>query len=850
LPVRVQVPKKAALVRFVLHPWGKALLIAVLVLNTSGLLAFTYFYVHYAKLIEQKLKAGPFSNTSLLFAAPETIVIGEDMDPTEIISQLRKSGYGETRGNRMGWYNLRPDGIEIYPGPDSYFLQEDGVIKFSKNKVSKIISLQDNTERTQYMLEPELITNLFDHAREKRRLVKFKDIPPLLVNAVLSAEDNRFFQHSGFAPIRVLGSAWVDLKSGRHAQGASTITMQLARQLWLAPDRTWKRKLAEIMITIHLEQKLSKEQIFEDYANQIDLGRRGSFAIRGFGEAAQAYFGKDIHQLSLAEAATLAGLIQSPSARNPVRWPERAKVRRNIILRLMRDHGYVTDRDYAIASAEPMVTARTGSESTDAPYFVDLVNDTLQDKFQDQDFQSNAYRVYTTLDMELQHDATEAVRMGIKEVDDLIRKRTKKGLKVPEPQVAMVVLDSQTGEVKALVGGRDYGESQLNRILAKRQPGSSFKPFVYAAALNSGLNGSGTTLITPASLVVDEPTTFMFDGKEYSPSNFRHEWHGTVTLRQAIAKSMNVPTVKFAEEIGYKNVVDLARRAGLNIELRPTPALALGAYEVTPLEIAGAYTMWPSKGVVSKPWWISGIRDAKGHLTYEGRAERRPVLDPRVDFMMVDLLEEVLRTGTGAAVRGRGFALPAAGKTGTSDRDGWFAGFTSKLVCVVWVGFDDGKDLNLEGAKSALPIWTEFMKRAHQHRQYHNVTGWEPPDGIVSVDIDPATGQLATPTCPSSRGEYFLAGTQPVQLCQLHSNGATQVAGWDPAAPKPPDAVPVPSAPGQYRQVQTIPVNPQQVPPVSAQQQQQQPEQQQQQGAEEQQKKKRGFFGRIKDVFK
>ncbi len=838
MAVRIQVPKKALLVRFVLNPWGRAFLIVFLAINTSLLLVFTYYYIQYARMIEQKLAAGPFANTSMLFAAPQVVMVGDEATPDDVVGQLRRSGYGETRGNRMGWYNVRPDAVEIYPGPDSYFDQEEGVLKFKGKKVSQIISLRDNSERTQYLLEPELISNLFDRNREKRRLVRFADIPKLLVNAVISAEDKRFFQHSGFDPIRIIGAAMVDVKEGRNAQGASTLTMQLARQFWLTADRTWKRKLPEILITMHLEQKLSKEQIFEYYANQIDLGRRGSFAIRGFGEASQAYFGKDIRQLTLAEAATLAGLIQSPSFRNPVRWPERARQRRNIVLRMMRENGYITDQDYALASAEPVKVARAGSESTDAPYFVDLVNDSLLDQFQDHDFQNNSYRVYTSLDINLQRDATEAVRIGMKEVDDLIRKRTKKGQTPPEAQVALVALDPETGEVKALVGGRDYGVSQLNRALAKRQPGSAFKPFVYAAALNTALTG-GPNILTAASTFLDEPTTFTYDdNRTYTPSNFKQEFHGTVTMRQAIAKSMNIPTVKIGQMVGFRNVVDLARRAGLNMDIRPTPAVALGAYEVTPVEIAGAYTMYANRGVAVKPNWIKMIRSSRGTSIFESQPERTAVLDPRVDFLMVDLLQEVMRSGTAAKVRSLGFTLPAAGKTGTSH-DGWFAGFTSKLVCVVWIGFDDNKELGIEGAKSALPVWTEFMKRAHQHREYRNVHGWDAPDGIVSVDIDPASGELATPACPSARGEYFISGSQPIQVCHLHGGGATQVAGWDtvPAAkPQPVSVLPNPDP----RYQASRPVPPVQAPAATP----GQPK------PEEKPKEKRGFFGRIKDIFK
>jgi penicillin-binding protein 1B len=310
-------------------------------------------------------------------------------------------------------------------------------------------------------------------------------------------------------------------------------------------------------------------------------------------------------------------------------------------------------------------------------------------------------------------------------------------------------------------------------------------------------------------------------------------------MRQALAKSLNIPTVKLAEEVGYKTVVDLARRAGLNMEIRPTPAVALGAYEVTPLEIAGAYTMYPNRGIVVKPNWIEVIRSSRGTQIYENQVERKPVLDPRVDYMMIDMMQEVLRSGTGAGVRARGFTLPAAGKTGTSH-DGWFAGFTSKLLCVVWVGFDDNKELNLEGAKSALPIWVEFMKRAHQHREYRNVHGWEAPDGVVSVDVDPASGQLATPSCPSVRSEYFISGTQPVELCRLHSNGGTQVAGWETVPPKETPASIVTDsgrAAPQYPRTATIPVAPR-------------TDTRSTEPAAEKPREKKGFFGRLKDIFK
>jgi len=828
---RARIPRQSYLSRVFLHPLGRIFLALSAIAITVSLSVFLYYYLKYARMIEEKLAGGPFTNTSMVFAAPRLVTVGDETAPEEIQTGLRRSGYSESRATRMGSYTFRGDSLEIYPGPDSFFKQEEVVLKFKEGKLGQIISLRDNTERTQYTLEPELITNLFDRKREKRRLVRFQDIPQVLVQAVISAEDKRFFQHAGFDPLRILRAAYIDLKAGYRAQGASTLSMQVARMFWLTQEKTWQRKSAEVLITMELERKLSKEQIFEFYANEVDLGRRGTFAIRGFAEASFAYFGKDLSQLTLAEAATLGGLIQLPSYRNPYRWPDRATNRRNVILLMMKDNEYISEEQYKAAAAEPLVLSKGGVESTDAPFFIDLVNDELQEKFQDHDFQSRTYRVYTTLDMNLQREAAEAVRTGLKEVDERLRKKHKLyGTAVPEAQVALVALDAHTGEVRALVGGRNYGMSQLNRVLAKRQPGSSFKPFVYAAALNTALSDSASA-ITAVTHVNDEPTTFWFDGKPYEPRNHYREFYGSVTLRQALAKSMNIPAVKIAEMAGYNNVVDLARRSGLNMNIQATPSVALGSYEVTPLEIAGSYTVFSNRGMWVKPSYVRSIRDDRGGAVFEYKPTQRSALDPRVAYLMTSLMEEVVRSGTGAGIRGRGFLLPAAGKTGTSH-DGWFAGFTTKLICVVWVGFDNNKELELDGDKSALPIWTEFMKRAHTYREYSSARGFDAPDGIVTVEVDPLSGQLASPGCPNTRGEVFIAGSQPQDICRLHrgSGGGTQVASWDTPDPDP--------APVRQSTPRRVAQNSASAQPVS------------QKAPAAAEGKPKGFFGKIRDMFK
>lgn len=747
---------------------------------------FTYFYLHYSKIIDAKLRGGPFTSTSKIFASPETIGVGDPATPSDIVSQLRRSGYTESRSNPNGWFSASADTVQVFPGPESFFEQEAGVIKFNAGKIARITSLRDNTDRPQYELEPQLITNLFDRNREKRRIVKYDEIPPVLVHAIISIEDKRFFQHVGFDPIGIIRATWVDVKDRRNAQGASTLSQQLARGMFLTADKSYRRKLEELMITLELEQKLSKKEIFEFYCNQIDLGRKGSFDIRGFGEAAQAYFGKSIRNLNVAEAATLAGMIQGPSRLNPYRHPDRVRDRRNVVLSLMRQNGYIDDREYAMAAESPIKVVGNGVESSDAPYFVDLLNDELQNQFQDYDFQSQTYRIYSSLDMQLQRAANDAVRIGMASVDEQLRKQKRfKGVSFPDPQVALIALDPHTGEIRALVGGRNYGTSQLDHVMAKRQPGSIFKPWVYAAAMNTAING-GQHTITPATTVVDEPTTFWFDGKPYEPSNFEHQFYGVTTLRHALARSMNIATIKVAEMVGYGAVVNLAKKAGINEDVHATPAVALGAYEATPLEMAGSYTVFANKGVRVAPTFISEIKDKNGKVLFDSKPETKPVLDPRVNYLMVSMLQEVMRSGTAAGVRSRGFTVPAAGKTGTSH-DGWFAGFTSELLCVVWVGFDDNRELNLEGAHSALPIWTEFMKRALLLRAYRDAKPFPSPQGVVTLDIDPESGMPATPMCPQHYSEVFIAGTEPVGSCPLHGGGdGTNVSGWDtPGQPKP-----------------------------------------------------------------
>jgi len=749
-------------------------------------------------MIDARLSGQVFGNTSQVYSAPRRIYEGEPIAEGDLASSLERAGYFDRPvDGARGDFNSSHSSLYIHPSPASYFGGANSLrVDFGGGRIARIASLADGARLSSAEIEPELITNLFDTAREKRRVVRMDQLPKVLVDAVLAAEDKRFFEHPGFDPVRIVGAAWADVRHRNVGQGASTLTMQLARSFFFSTERTWKRKLAETLVALELEQRFSKQQLFELYANEIYLGNRGSFAIRGFGEGALAYFGTDVHALSLAESAFLAGIIRSPNRYSSSdSQPERAAEARDRVLAQMVEDGLITAQQQAEAQRAPLRLARGGMETSSAPNFVDMVKDHLLEHLSESDLSSQSYRVYTSLDPRLERAAVEAVAAGIKEVDAQLQRKYERWAKetqrkgsteaVPHAQVALVALDPRTGEVRALVGGRDYGASQLNRALARRQPGSAFKPFVYLAAFDNAVEGIDPEL-TPLSTVVDEPTTFVFEGNEYAPDNFGEKFYGTVTLRDALTHSLNVATVRVAEMVGYQRVVDVVRQAGLDPHIQPTPAMALGAYEMTPLDVAAAYTIFAADGVRAEPMFIRGVKDAAGEWDERAQPRTRQAVDPRAAYIVTNILQDVISHGTGYPVRQRGFTAPAAGKTGTSH-DGWFAGFTSNLICVVWVGFDDNRELGLAGGNSAAPIWAEFMKRAIALPDYAEVHDFAPPDGVSLVAIDPDTLERATPLCPVTRTEAFLAGSEPTQYCERHGGlDAAMAAGAGGAAPVSP----------------------------------------------------------------
>jgi penicillin-binding protein 1B len=749
-------------------------LLLVVVITAIGATVFGYYYHQYRGLVDERLAKGPlFAAVAQVYAAPQEVRPGQQLSASVIAAALRRAGYN---GNtQLGSYELRGNSILIKPGPQSYLAMDGATITTTNGQVQSITA-ENGAALSAYKLEPQLITALSeDKNRTKRRLVTYSQIPPRMVQSVLAIEDRRFFEHSGINYVRTAKCAFEDVLAHRMNCGGSTLTQQLARNFFLSPEKTYSRKIAEIMITFQLEARFNKQQIFEMYANQINLGQRGSFAINGFGEAAQAYFGKDLRQLDLAECALLAGMIQRPNYFTPYRHPDRAMERRNLVLDSMVETRAITPSEAERAKAEPIRLAPPDADASEAPYFVDLVHDQIVQRLGDSDTAHSALRIYTSLDPELQRAAAEAVEVGMRNIDELVRKRytarRKRGFigDITYPQVALVALNPHTGQVLALIGGRNYGVSQLDHALAQRPTGSIFKPFVYAAAYNTSLAGTsldGNGVFTALTRLNDDPQDFGTNGQSYTPGNFvKGEYPGMVTATDALDHSLNIATISLGQMVGFDNVAALARSAGI-ANARGTPSVAIGTYQATPLDMAGAYTVFANNGVHLKPWILASVRNPNGDIVADFAPEAKQVLDPRAAFLTQSLLEDVVTHGTGATVRSMGFTAPAAGKTGT-EHDAWFAGYSSNLLCIIWIGNDDYTDIKLQGADAAAPIWAQFMNRAIRIPQYSDMRPLGPvPDGLEVLRIDRPTNLIADDSCPSDAfTAAFLLGTAPQGTC-------------------------------------------------------------------------------------
>lgn len=649
-----------------------------------------------------------------------------------------------------------------------------------------------------FVWEPDQATKILSHDGqliaelflERRTPVSLESLPPHVGQAFIAIEDRRFYRHNGFDPYGLARGVLNYVR--RQPGGGSTITQQLARNMFREEvgfeRRRWlviRRKLKELKVALELESVYTKDQILEAYINQILYGH-GWWGIES---ASQRYFGKSASELNPAEAAMMAGVINRPAVYSPFRNPERAKQRRNLVLSLMAEQGYLTPAEVARWREEPLpVEPHGGDEGDLAPYFVEWVRGILDDRY-GYDLYRAGLRVYTTLDVDMQRAAVQAMRAGWERIEsqpgfrhpkyaDVIgQERTGPDNETPYIQGLFVAMDPVTGEVRALIGGRDFTDSKFNRaVQARRQPGSVFKPFVYTAAIASGI---------PASHVIFDSPLMMeqVDGTTWSPRNYDGNFNGPINLRDALKRSINIPAVKLGLEVGLETVAQYARRMGIETEIPRYPSMAIGAADVIPLQITSAYTAFATQGVRSRPRPILRIEDTEGRVLWETRPDTARVLDPLVASVMLDMLRHVVDHGTAyGAVRARGgipYTLPAAGKTGTTNdaTDVWFVGFTPDLLATVWFGFDRPKRImnGADGGRYAAPVWADFIRAVYLEGDEERPVPepWEMPEELTRRVVERQTGRLAADWCLDSETyeEIYIPGTEPTETCEVHGPG-------------------------------------------------------------------------------
>jgi penicillin-binding protein 1B len=719
-------------------------------------------WVSYGRIIDRKL-SGERRPVPRIFGRPFELAPGQVLSLAQFIQRLNDVGYAERpKAAAPGEFAVAPPSVTIVTRPSGNVDSRTVRVDFSRGATSTVARLVGigGQPLGRLTLEAPMLAALAPG--ERRRYVPLASIPQRMIDAVLAIEDRRFFEHPGVDPIRSVGAILTNLRGDKpYLEGGSTLTQQIVKNTFLTPEKTLRRKLQEQFMALVLESRFTKPQILELYLNDVVLGQRGPFEIHGVSEAARIFFGKDVRNVTLAEAATIAGVIQSPSRLNPFRNPDRARERRNLVLTEMANAGMVPREEATAAAATPLVVSTRALEN-EAPYFVDYVSQLVEEGSAGLLKSDAAVDVYTTLDLNLQRLAQEAVGDGIAQVDKQLAARKRKGT----AQAALVAVDPHTGDILAMVGGRAYNQSQYNRaVVTRRQPGSVFKPFVYLAAFES-LAETGQPDLTPATTVVDEPTTFKDGDNDYTPANYQNEYDGAITLRRALALSRNIVAIKVADQVGYDKVADLWKRVGVGTPAKPYPSIALGVFEASPAEMAAAYTIFANNGTLRPLQAITRIVE-NGKPKASPTPAPRQIARPDATFLVVNMMRSVIDEGTGAAARGAGFRQDAAGKTGTTNdlRDAWFIGLTPDLLTAVWVGFDNNQPIGLSGSQAALPIWTSFMKRALAGQPSKP---FDVPDGIVFADIDKETGQLATAECPDVVREAFLPGTEPRQFCELH----------------------------------------------------------------------------------
>jgi penicillin-binding protein 1B len=707
-----------------------------------------------------------YSDSTLLFP-------GQGCNRDLFLAKLEALGYRRVnRPPASGEYRLQPGRLEIFLNdlktPSQSRAGFPVQLTLVQNRIGTITDQHSGRVLPLLELEPEKIGLFFGAAREQRKLVAIDHVPRPLIQAVLAAEDSRFYDHHGVDPRGLLRALWANLRAGEIRQGGSTITQQLSKNYFLTPERTLRRKLKELLMALVIDAHYAKDEILEIYLNEIYLGQKGSVSINGIGEAADFYFGKPAAALSLTEAATLAGLIKAPNLYSPYQNPDRCRQRRDRVLKAMAKNGWLSADQLLQALEKPLVTAGFRTYHRKAPYFMDYLSAQLGVLYPPEVLASMGLSIYTTLDSQIQSAAESALLRGLARLEKTLALRDRRAS--ARLQGAVIVMQPKTGHILAMVGGRDYAQSQFNRISqARRQPGSTFKPFVFLAGLER---------FTPASRLSNRPQVVEHDGRRWEPRNFERESVPELSLRQALAHSANRAAVYLAMQTGLEAVVATAERFGFSTRLRPLPAIALGAFEVIPLELARAYCTFPAGGLAPFPLSLKAVVNEAGEVLERRHMKIQRVISPAAAFIMNSLLASVVTEGTAASLAKHGINFPAAGKTGTTDnsRDAWFVGYTPELLALVWVGFDDGASIHASGSSAALPIWADLLKAIPQ-----TVSGawFSAPPGVVQRRVCSQSGQLAQKNCPKPITEYFLENNAPTAPCPLHGRRKSFRSFWD-----------------------------------------------------------------------
>jgi penicillin-binding protein 1B len=745
-----------------------------LALGVAGLIVVLLLaLVTYSSVALSRFARVESRRATYVYAAAQPLIPGLQVRRIDLTGTLARLKYAESRGapSAPGQYRRAGSSWDIFLRGGGGVAPQLVRVEVHDDRITRIS--REGHDIGAASLEPEILASADDRGGEEHRPVRLADVPLVLINAVLAAEDHRFFEHGALDTRGVLRAAWTNLRAGRVMQGGSTITQQLIKNRLLGPRRTLLRKLNEAWLATLVEWRYSKQQILEAYLNEIYLGQRGGLAVRGVGAAARAYFRKEIHQLTPAEAATVAGMVRAPNSYSPIVNPERARARRDVVLARMRELGTLSGADFETARSLPVRVPAGAVTAQPAPYFVDYVRLDLEQRFGDVG-ENVGVSVYTSLDLSLQRFAEAAVVRGLDRLETRLPR-----LRRDEPsrrlQAALVVVDPATAEIRALVGGRDYQVSQFNRAaLARRQPGSAFKPFVYLAALRAR---DGQPALTAASMVEDAPLTLQVGRDTWSPRNYNDHYEGRVTVRRALEQSLNAATVHVAESVGMPAVVETARAMGFGSDLAAVPAAALGSFEATPIELARSYLPLVNGGVrPSGTTAVRTVRDRDGAIEPVDSSEPVAVVTPAEAYLITSLLEGVVTSGTGAAARALGVPGAIAGKTGTTNdgRDAWFVGYAPRLLAVVWVGFDSGEPHGLSGAEAALPIWADFMRQAIDA---YPQPAFSVPGGVAFAEIDVSNGLRANRFCPMIARETFLAGSEP-ESCQEHGGVSDQISDW------------------------------------------------------------------------